>query len=974
FAQVGINTDGSSPDTSALLDVKSTTKGMLIPRMTTTQRTAISLPATGLLVFDETTGGFWFYNGTAWVSLSAGSDHDFYEVGTSSAPDNITDNIWTQGSIAFGNADGVAGGAGSEASGFYSIAGGRSSLASGYYSLAIGDSTKAGGYASTALGYQTTTTTNAHYSTAMGYRTTASGEASTALGHNTTASGNYSTARGDNTTASGNNSTAIGVYTTASGFISTAMGRGITAQGNYSFGIGLNSSSNTITNANTMAIMGGNVGIGTTAPSTQLEVAGQVKITGGSPGANKLLTSDVNGLASWQAAVVDTLSLIADTDNDTKIQVEETANDDIIRFDMGGTEYFRMENGRLNIKNNGKSVFIGEQAGLADDHTNNKNVFIGIESGKNNISGELNTCVGAYSLNANTDGMSNTAFGNGASLMNTSGGFNVAIGKGALVDNKTGSYNVAVGADALEWGGSADTKNVGIGFEAGYLAQGSSNVYIGHQAGKNSDGSNRLIIANTSAGTPLIYGEFDSGNVGIGTTAPDTTLHIVGAIKIFDGTQGSGKVLTSDAAGLASWTTPQQGWVVDADTLYSSADSTVTVRDGKLGVGTTSPSSKLEVAGQVKITGGSPGANKVLTSDANGLATWTTPQPHGWVVDADTLYSSADSTVTIRDGKVGIGTSSPQKTLDVNGDIRGSGATFVIVTTDVIYSGSGGSAVFGTFEDDGNFRFNTLVGSNSGGGIAMSGQRNAALGEYALDGATTGSYNTALGANSLVLTTTGVYNTGVGYAAGQASTYSNSTAIGANTVTTASNQVRIGDNAVTSIGGNVGWSIVSDGRFKKDISSNVAGLDFIMQLRPVTYHMDLDAMDDFFKQSDVKSEETAEISPENQAIIAEAKAEKEAILYTGFIAQEVEEVAQKLDFEFSGVDAPKNDDDHYSLRYAEFVVPLVKAVQEQQTIIEEQKATIEALQTKVNEVDALNAEIENIKSMLGINNEIVKNK
>ncbi len=76
FAQVGINTDGSSPDTSALLDVKSTTKGMLIPRMTTTQRDAISLPATGLLVFDETTGGFWFYNGSAWTDLSA-ADNDW---------------------------------------------------------------------------------------------------------------------------------------------------------------------------------------------------------------------------------------------------------------------------------------------------------------------------------------------------------------------------------------------------------------------------------------------------------------------------------------------------------------------------------------------------------------------------------------------------------------------------------------------------------------------------------------------------------------------------------------------------------------------------------------------------------------------------------------------------------------------------------------------------------------------------------
>ncbi len=73
-AQLSINTDGSDPDGSAMLDVKSTTHGMLVPRMTSAQRNAISSPATGLLVFDETTGGFWFYNGSIWEDLSEGDD------------------------------------------------------------------------------------------------------------------------------------------------------------------------------------------------------------------------------------------------------------------------------------------------------------------------------------------------------------------------------------------------------------------------------------------------------------------------------------------------------------------------------------------------------------------------------------------------------------------------------------------------------------------------------------------------------------------------------------------------------------------------------------------------------------------------------------------------------------------------------------------------------------------------------------
>lgn len=70
---VAINTDGSVSDASALLDVKSTSKGMLVPRMTTVQRTGIASPATGLLVFDNSTGTFWFYNGTVWVELTSGA-------------------------------------------------------------------------------------------------------------------------------------------------------------------------------------------------------------------------------------------------------------------------------------------------------------------------------------------------------------------------------------------------------------------------------------------------------------------------------------------------------------------------------------------------------------------------------------------------------------------------------------------------------------------------------------------------------------------------------------------------------------------------------------------------------------------------------------------------------------------------------------------------------------------------------------
>ncbi|MEO8148684.1 MAG: hypothetical protein ABI723_13645 [Bacteroidia bacterium] len=67
---VGIGTAG--PNASSLLDVTSTTKGILTPRMTNAQRNAIVTPATGLLIFQtDGTKGFYYYNGTAWVAVSA---------------------------------------------------------------------------------------------------------------------------------------------------------------------------------------------------------------------------------------------------------------------------------------------------------------------------------------------------------------------------------------------------------------------------------------------------------------------------------------------------------------------------------------------------------------------------------------------------------------------------------------------------------------------------------------------------------------------------------------------------------------------------------------------------------------------------------------------------------------------------------------------------------------------------------------
>jgi len=74
--------------------------------------------------------------------------------------------------------------------------------------------------------------------------------------------------------------------------------------------------------------------------------------------------------------------------------------------------------------------------------------------------------------------------------------------------------------------------------------------------------------------------------------------------------------------------------------------------------------------------------------------------------------------------------------------------------------------------------------------------------------------------------------------------------------------------------------------------------------------------------------------------------------FTGFIAQEVEAAAQSLGYDFSGVQAPQNEHDHYSLAYAEFVVPAVKAIQEQQAQIETLKQEKANLEQRLSQLEA----------------------
>jgi hypothetical protein len=259
-----------------------------------------------------------------------------------------------------------------------------------------------------------------------------------------------------------------------------------------------------------------------------------------------------------------------------------------------------------------------------------------------------------------------------------------------------------------------------------------------------------------------------------------------------------------------------------------------------------------------------------------------------------------------------------------------------------------------------NGYYNTALGSQAATAVT-SGNGNTAVGAATMSSDTRGSGNTAVGSGAEFLNSTGNDNTNIGFASdANAINYSNSTALGSGSLITAGNQVRIGNGSVTSIGGFDNWTNISDGRVKKNINQNVPGLSFITKLQPVTYNLDLDAADKISQRTSIKDKNGRKIQPTTDELAA--RSAKEQIVYTGFIAQDVEKAAKAIGYDFSGVDAAKNDKDLYGLRYAEFVVPLVKAVQELNMQNDSLKSEIGELRS---EIDAMKAVIVLNQSTIG---------
>ena len=517
FAQVAVNTDGSTPNTSAMLDVKSTTKGMLIPRMTQTDRDGITSPATGLIVYQtDATTGFYFYNGTEWTHLSsvqkiddltdAKSDNDGSQDGSSiflgigaGTHDDGTDNqnvgvgyqalnANTTGSENTANGyqalQANTTGSGNTANGFrtlFSNTEGPDNTATGYYALfsnTIGSNNTANGNFSlywnttgsdnTANGYATL------YSNTTGYQNTANGYS--ALFYNTT--GYKNTANGYSSlkyNTTGNENTTNGyraLYHHTTGDKNTANGcKALFSDttGNNNTAIGYNAGFNSTGDSN--IFLGNNSGYSET-------------------GSNKLYieNSDANAdnaliYGEFDNDILRTNSTFQignpATTNGYQFPTEDGSANQVLKTDGSGTLTWATDTtGATKIDDlsdaksdsDGSSIFIGIDAGLIDDGTDNRNVGMGYQVLNSNNTGSHNTATGYQALYSNTTGNYNTANGYAALSANTTGNNNTATGLQTLYSNKANSGSVAYGFGAMH---NADnrtsgrnTYNTAIGYEA----------------------------------------------------------------------------------------------------------------------------------------------------------------------------------------------------------------------------------------------------------------------------------------------------------------------------------------------------------------------------------------------------------------------------------------------------------------------------------------------------------------------------
>lgn len=365
-AQVGIGT--TTPDSSAILHLNDPKKGLLLTSIALTSSsdaTTIPSPATGLLIWNNGTGGFtpaglYYWNNNQWNSLSAntnsgnntnnntsgwsttgnnsgnyGGSNTNLSIGTSNYDDLIFKvnsanfgRLGTNGGVSFGTSTSTA---------VNGVALGNNAITTANESVAIGTNANVSGQSSVALGNNAQT--NKNESAAIGANSKAFGFQSIALGYNSKTNSNSETALGYNAQTNSENS--------------TALGSGALANGQFSTAVGYNASTNQA-NAIVLGNSIANVGIGTSTPnvSTKIDVNGQYKLgTKGSIQKNQIsfeaYTGGTSNIAVGQTTVYDINIPAEYQPSSTRATITVTPAPDFV-----GSTTFAITNARMSSASN----------------------------------------------------------------------------------------------------------------------------------------------------------------------------------------------------------------------------------------------------------------------------------------------------------------------------------------------------------------------------------------------------------------------------------------------------------------------------------------------------------------------------------------------------------------------------------------------------------------------------------------------
>lgn len=558
---LAVNTTGASADASSILDVQSTNKGMLVPRMTKAQKNAIASPAAGLLVYQSgpDSVGFHYYSSTQWIWINpspygtnswsltgnAGTDTATNFIGTT---DNMPIRI-KQGNEWIGQLNKNIG------SYFIGKIAGKK-ITSGVDNIGIGDSVlynTTTGARNTAIGsLSLTKTVNGTDNTTLGFNalnagTTAfynTGIGARALELNTTGDNNVAVgAQAMSGNLTGSTNIAIGVLALAINTAST----GNTAVGYQAMQLSTGGNDNTVIgNGSLFSNTGGykNVALGTynlynnQTGSNNIAI-GDNAIAENTTGNFNIAIGDssvINNLSSWNLIGIGRRTLHNVTASSHLIAIGDSA----------------LYANSTAIKN----IALGNKA-LLNNSTGIQNLAIGHHALKSNIAGFANVAIGDSALSANTTNW-NIAIGRNALLETTTGDKNIAIGDGALANNATGNANVAIGYAAQNATSVNNKNNTSLGFRAAFSMQGYSNTTIGGDAmGKpaTSYTVNNTVAVGDSALFNISTGGNSNTAVGTKTLYTNTSGRsntAVGAMALHDNLTGNNNVAIGDSAAFNS--------------------------------------------------------------------------------------------------------------------------------------------------------------------------------------------------------------------------------------------------------------------------------------------------------------------------------------------------------------------------------------------------------------------------------------